>query len=67
MVVGTRLRNTRKDIIRWWEARRLGFNAIVGTVGVASWPLVPVAGFAAVKPREDFEEPMMMIAGHVIY
>jgi len=55
--------STRKDIIRWWEARRLGFNAIIGAVGVASWILVLVAGSAAVKPGEDFEEPLMMIAG----
>jgi hypothetical protein len=59
--------SSRKDIIRWWEARRLGFNAIIGAVGVASWILVLVAGSAAVKPGEDFEEPMMMIAVPPLY
>ena len=59
--------STRKDIIRWWEARRLGFNAIIGAVGVASWILVLVAGSAAVKPGEDFEEPLMMITGPLVY
>jgi hypothetical protein len=59
--------STRKDIIRWWEARRLGFNAIIGAVGVASWILVLVAGSAAVKPGEDFQEPLMMIAGPLVY
>jgi hypothetical protein len=59
--------NTRRNIIRWREARRLSFNAIVGAVGVASWILVLVPGSAALKPGEDFEEPMMMIAGPVVY
>jgi hypothetical protein len=59
--------STRKDIIRWWEARRLRFNVIVGAVGVATWILVLVAGSAAVKPGEDFEEPLMMIIGPFIY
>jgi hypothetical protein len=42
--------STRKDITRWWEARRLRFNVIVGAVGVATWILVLEAGSAAVKP-----------------
>jgi len=25
---------TRTDIVRWWEARRLHFNAYVGVVGI---------------------------------
>ena len=36
-------------------------------VGVASWVLVLVAGSQAVKPGEDFEEPIMMIIGPFIY
>ena len=45
----------------------MGFNAIIGAVGVASWILVLFAGSAAVKPGEDFEEPLMMIAGPLVY
>lgn len=59
--------STRKDIIRWWESRRFRFNVIVGAVGVATWILVLVAGSAAVKPDEDFEEPLMMFVGPLIY
>ena len=59
--------STRKDIVLWWEARRLGFNAWVGAVGAATWILVLVAGSAAVKPGEDFEEPLAMILGPFIY
>lgn len=58
---------TRKDIISWWEARRFRFNIIVGVIGVATWILVMVAGSAAVKPREDFEEPLAMLFGPVVY
>ena len=59
--------STRKDTVRWWEARRLRFNAWVGAVGAATWILVLVAGSAAVKPGEDFEEPLAMIFGPFIY
>jgi hypothetical protein len=52
------LLSTRGDIIRWWEARRYHFNGFVLTVGFASWLLVIIAGSAAVKPGEDFEEPI---------
>jgi hypothetical protein len=57
----------RTDIVRWWEARRLHFNVYVGVVGVITWFLVMIAGSAAVKPGEDFEEPFAMIFGPVIY
>lgn len=59
--------NTRGDIIRWWEARRYTFNAFLLAVGFASWLLVMTAGSAAVKPGEDFEEPLAMLSGTVIY
>lgn len=58
---------TRKGIVRWWEGRRLHFNIIVGVVGVATLFLVAVAGSAAVKPGEDFEEPLAMIFGPFLY
>ena len=51
----------RTDIVRWWEARRLRFNFYVGAVGVVTWLLVMIAGSAAVKPGEDFEEPLVMM------
>lgn len=57
----------RTDIIRWWEGRRLSFNAYVGVVGIISWLLVLVVGGAAVKPGVDFEEPIAMLVGPVFY
>jgi hypothetical protein len=32
-----------------------------------TWLLVLVAGSAAVKPGEDFEEPLVMIFGPILY
>ncbi len=58
---------SRKEIIRWWEARRFLFNVFVGLVGIATWILVVTAGSAAVRPGEDFEEPLIMIFGPPIY
>ena len=59
--------SSRKDVIRWWEARRLRYNTYVAFVGLISWVLVLVVGGAAVKSGEDFEEPIMMIVGPAIY
>jgi hypothetical protein len=59
--------STRGDIIRWWEARRSHFNAFVLCVGFVSWLLIMIAGSAAVKPGEDFEEPFAMLSGMAIY
>ena len=53
--------DTRIDLIRWWEERRLSFNAYVGVVGIVSWLLVLIVGGAAVKPGVDFEEPIAMV------
>lgn len=59
--------STRGDIIRWWEARRHTYNAAILAVGFVSFLLVMIAGSAAVKPGEDFEEPLAMLTGTVIY
>ncbi len=56
-----------RDVFHWWEERRGRYNLFVGTVGIASWLLVLFAGSAAVKPGVDFEEPLAMIVGPVIY
>ena len=58
---------TRTDIVRWWEARRLHFNVYIGVVGIITWFLVLIAGSSAVKPGEDFEEPLAMINGTIMY
>lgn len=58
---------TRGDIIRWWEARRHTYNATLLAVGFVSLLLIMTAGSAAVKLGEDFEEPLAIIVGTVIY
>ncbi len=59
--------STRRDIFRWWGARRANYNILLLFVGVFSWILVLVAGSQAVKPGDDFEEPVMMIVGPPVY
>lgn len=59
--------STRGDIIRWWKARRYHFNGFLLAVGFTSWLLVMIAGSAAVKPGVDFEEPLGILFGSVIY
>ena len=58
---------SRAEIVRWWEARRLRYNVLVGSVGIVTWLLVLCVGSLAVKPGVDFEEPIMMIIGPIIY
>lgn len=58
---------TRSDVIKWWEARRLHFNAYVGVVGIATWLSVLIFGSMAVAPGVDFEEPLAMIFGPPVY
>jgi hypothetical protein len=47
---------SRRDLIRWWEARRLRYNLMVGAVGIVTWLLVLCVGSLAVKPGVDFED-----------
>jgi hypothetical protein len=58
---------SKRDILRWWQQRRLRYNRHLFIIGIVSWMLVFVAGSAAVKPGEDFEEPLMMIFGPFLY
>jgi len=57
----------RPGIWQWWQQRRFRYNRDVLLVGMASWVLVWVAGSAAVKPGEDFEEPLVMLFGPFLY
>lgn len=59
--------SSRKEIIAWWESRRFRFNVYVGIIGAVSWLLVLVAGSAAVSAGVDFEEPIMMLIGPLIF
>lgn len=58
---------SRREVFRWWEARRPIYNALLLPVGIVTWLLVLFAGSHAVKPGEDFEEPLMMIVGPPLY
>jgi hypothetical protein len=58
---------TRADIVRWWERRRLAFNLGIGAVGIFTWLAVLTAGSASVKLGVDFEEPFAMILGPPFY
>jgi hypothetical protein len=58
---------TNREIIRWWESRRLHFNSYVGVTGFVTWWLVLIAGGASVKPGVDFEEPLAMFLSPPVY
>jgi hypothetical protein len=57
----------RRQVIAWWETRRFQFNVYVGAVGIVAWLLVLIAGSASVERGVDFEEPLAMIFGPVVY
>jgi len=58
---------SRGNIVGWWEIRRVRYNLIVGCVGLISIVLVLVAGSAAVKTCADFEEPLGLIVGPIVF
>jgi hypothetical protein len=60
---------SRSDIVKWWEARRLRFNLLVGSVGVVSWILVLYIGLGLLPVQVGFNywEPFVMILGPILY
>jgi hypothetical protein len=58
---------TRGEVVRWWELRRLVYNAVLFVVGVAT-----LAGYEWLMTKliplgEDAIEPMGLVAGVVVY
>jgi hypothetical protein len=58
---------TKGQVIRWWELRRLVYNAVLLVVGVAA-----IAGMEWVMTKvipvgEDAIEPMLLFVGVVVY
>jgi hypothetical protein len=58
---------TTSQVIRWWELRRLLYNAVLLAVGVAA-----IAGIEWLMGRvmplgEDAIEPMALVLGVVVY
>jgi hypothetical protein len=55
------------SIIRWWEARRLAYNLIVGGVGLLSLAaflgLIGLCGH--LQPGEDAFEPIVLFVGAI--
>ena len=54
-------------MVHWWEGRRVRYNLCLFCVGFVAWWLVWVAGSAAVKPGVDFEEPIGMVFGPILF
>ena len=59
--------HTRREVIQWWEARRIRYNFVVGIVGVGSVLAVLIFGAMAVKDGVDFEEPVGLLLGPIIF
>jgi hypothetical protein len=58
---GAAFQLSRWEIVRWWEVRRIRYNLLVGVTWVLSLILMVFVGSMAVKPGDDFEEPMGLI------
>jgi hypothetical protein len=58
---------SRRDIILWWELRRIPYNLVLAVVGFVTLFLVIVAGSAAVEPGVDFVEPLVIAFGVPLY
>src|SRR5262245_1914046 len=53
-----------KDVIAWWESRRLAYNLLVGVVAFVSfWVfLICIATSGVLQPGEDAIEPIALMA-----
>ncbi len=56
------------SVIGWWEARRIPYNLIVGTVAVGSLGVffVSISTSGRLQPGEDAIEPLALIAAPFI-
>lgn len=56
------------DIIRWWEARRIPYNLVVGATGVLSLALFLffINSANVLTPGEDAVEPIALVVAPVI-
>ena len=55
------------DVVRWWELRRIPYNLIVGTVGIASIAVFEAVASFVVRPGEDAIEPPALWLGIIVY
>jgi hypothetical protein len=60
-----------KDVIGWWESRRIAFNLIVGTAGILTSIIVGVVGLgSSILFGSDFglpDPPLFALFGILIY
>jgi hypothetical protein len=55
------------ETIRWWELRRIPYNLLLLVVGIVVIVGTIFIGGSAVKPGEDFVEPMAIFVGVPIF
>lgn len=58
---------TRGQVIRWWELRRLLYNAVLLVVGVAAIAGMEWLMTKVIPMGEDAIEPMALVLGAVVY
>ncbi len=58
---------TKGQVIRWWELRRLVYNAVLLVVGVAAIAGMEWLMTKVIPLGEDAIEPMLLFVGVVVY
>jgi len=58
---------TTGQVIRWWESRRLSYNALLFAVGLAAIAGMEWLMGQVVPSGEDAIEPMALVLGVVVY
>ena len=66
MTNSERLRGTW-DAIRWWEFRRIVFNAVLAPIGLLATLVVIGVGSTLVPPGQDAVEPALLWVGTIAY
>jgi hypothetical protein len=56
-----------RDVVAWWELRRIPYNLALLVVGLGSLFAIEAIGGRMVRVGEDFAEPLVVLFGVVVY
>ncbi len=63
--------SSAREIIGWWESRRIPFNLVVGTTGIVSCIVIGIVGLgSSILFNSEFglpDPPLFAVAGFFIY
>jgi hypothetical protein len=59
--------NSTREVVVWWEIRRIPYNLALLAVGLVSVAAIEWVGSRLVPVGEDFVEPLILLFGVIAY